>query len=90
MSMTKTMSVFLLGVALMLAGCESESVGEARAADTLNKAGYTNVAITGWRWIGCGRDDIFQYGFTATGPSGVRTSGVVCRGLMKGSTVRLD
>ena len=57
---------------------------------TLEAAGYTNIKITGYKFFGCSKDDTFHTGFEATGPTGKRVSGVVCSGVMKGSTIRID
>lgn len=54
-------------------------------------AGYTDVKLTGYRWIGCGGDDDFATGFNAKGPTGVQVTGVVCSSWWgKGATVRTD
>lgn len=45
-------------------------------------AGYNNINLTGYRWMGCGT------GFAATNPAGVRVSGMVCCDLMTGCTIR--
>lgn len=71
---------------LVLTGCTADD--EARRA--LKGAGYTDVQITGWRWLGCGKDDSFHTGFAATGPTGQPVTGVVCSGWLKGATVRID
>lgn len=72
--------------AVAIAACSSSN----DAQRALNGAGYTNINITGYRWTGCSESDEFSTGFEATGPSGVRTSGVVCSHWFKGSTIRTD
>jgi hypothetical protein len=57
---------------------------------TLNQAGYSDIKITGFNFTGCGQGDTYSTGFTGKGPTGVIVSGTVCKGLMKGSTIRLD
>lgn len=78
----------LLAAALLLAlvGCSSQD----DALSALRGAGYTEITITGYRWTGCGKDDSFHTGFEATGPTGVRVTGVVCSGWLKGGTIRTD
>lgn len=77
---------FLLLVALALAGC-TDSDGARR---TLAAQGYSNITITGYRFGAGGEGDTYVTGFEATSPAGVRVSGAVCRGWLKGSTIRLD
>lgn len=60
------------------------------ATKALEGAGYTDIKITGYKFFGCGNDDTFHTGFNATGVNGKQVSGVVCGGLMKGSTIRVD
>lgn len=57
----------------------------------LTAEGYTAVTITGYRWFTCDRHDYFHTGFEAKGPTGVRVTGTVCKGMIfKSSTVRID
>ena len=65
-------------------GCTSPE----HSKKTLNAMGYTEVEITGYKILGCGEQDVFRTGFTAKSPNGITTSGVVCSGMFKGSTVR--
>lgn len=67
-------------------GC-IDSAGTTRV---LRQQGYSEVEITGWRPLSCGKDDTFATGFRAKSPSGEEVTGVVTRGIFKGSTVRLD
>lgn len=62
---------------------------EARAKEILASQGYSNIVMTGYSFFGCSEDDTFANGFTATAPSGATVTGVVCSGILKGSTVRL-
>jgi hypothetical protein len=61
---------------------------EARAV--LAAQGYTQVEITGARFLGCGREDVYRTGFRAVGPTGIPVKGIVCDGIFKGATVRLE
>lgn len=60
------------------------------AQRVLEQSGYTNIKITGFRFFGCGQDDVFRTGFTAVGPSGKNIEGVVCGDFIKASTIRVD
>lgn len=74
--------------ALSLVACTNPD----SATLALLDAGYGDITITGYNWYGCSKDDTYYTGitFTATGPTGRRTSGTVCSGWMKGSTIRFD
>lgn len=83
----KVSALILAGLlALGASGCTDTD----KATTALQGAGYKDVQITGYRIFGCSDSDTFHTGFTATGPTGVRVSGVVCGGWLKGSTIRLD
>ena len=57
--------------------------------NALYSAGYTDVALTGYAYFGCGKDDTFATGFRAKNPQGNRVEGVVCCGFVgKGCTIR--
>jgi hypothetical protein len=77
--------VLVLGV-LLLAAC-TDPDGATRA---LRDQGFKNIEITGYQFVGCDDKDTFHTGFKATTVNGVPTIGVVCSGLMKGSTVRFQ
>lgn len=82
----KIMRIIALLLLITLVGCTNSSTAER----VLVGAGYKNVTLTGYRFFGCGEDDLFHDGFEATGPTGQRITGVVCGGILKGSTIRLD
>jgi hypothetical protein len=71
---------------LLLTGCTSANT----AQRALSGAGYTKVSLTGYRFFGCGEEDLYRDGFEAVGPTGQKVTGVVCGGILKGSTIRLD
>lgn len=71
---------------MALAGCTDTN----GAKQALAQAGYTNVEITGYTFWGCSDRDTFHTGFKATGPNGHPVKGVVCSGIFKGKTIRLD
>ena len=79
--------VWLVLAVVILCGCTQPD----HATQTLEKAGYTHIKITGWRPFACGDGDSFATGFKAIGPTGFEVTGVVCEGLVfKASTIRLD
>lgn len=78
----------LLSVAIAVALCGCTAPDTAMRA--LQGAGYTNIKLGGYAWIGCSGSDDFATKFIATGPSGKRVSGVVCSGILKGATIRTD
>lgn len=75
----------IVAAIIALASCSAP----ASATRTLEVNGYTNIEITGYALLGCGRDDTYSTGFIATAPNGVRVRGVVCGGVFKGDTIRL-
>jgi len=81
------MKKIIVGVACMVLAACTNGDGAVRA---LEGAGYTNIKITGYRLTGCHDDDTFRTGFNATGPTGKNVTGVVCSGILKGATIRLD
>lgn len=78
--------IIALCVLIALVGCTRVD----SATKVLQDEGYSNVQITGYRYFGCSKDDHFHTGFKATGPTGRPVSGIVCQGILKGGTVRLD
>lgn len=74
-----------MALVIGLGGC---TVAPNEATNTLAAAGYTNIDLGGYSWFGCGRDDGFSRTFTATSVNGSHVEGVVCAGLLKGTTVR--
>lgn len=82
--------ILLVAAALALTACSDGP----SAVRTLARQGYTNITTTGYSFFGCdmGKNsgDTFSTGFEATAPNGEHVSGVVCKGFLKGSTVRLN
>lgn len=60
----------------------------------LRDAGYTDIVIGNGPspLFMCGKDDsiFFSSSFTAKGPSGRPVRGVLCGGMFKGATIRLE
>ena len=84
--MSTSIRIVLLG-AVLIGGCTNAE----KATQVLQAQGYREVTITGYKWLGCAKDDAYHTGFRAKAPSGQRVDGTVCAGLwVKGSTIRLD
>lgn len=82
--------IFIIAFVILFAAATPTCTDEVTTRRVLTEQGYTNIRITGYRYFGGGEDDVFNTGFTATSPKGHMVSGCVTRGLLKGSTVRLD
>ena len=83
------MKRFLL---LVICLCTLAACDDLKAAQkALSNMGFVDIKTTGYTMFGCGKDDDFHTGFTATNPiTGLRVTGVVCSGWLKGATVRFD
>jgi hypothetical protein len=89
-NMTFSQIIRNIGASILLLVCVSElgctdNEGSMRA---LQGNGFTDIRLTGYEWLGCGRDDSYSTGFYAKNPNGVYVSGVVCCGTFKSCTVR--
>jgi len=73
---------------VILSGCIPMS--DERATRAVQAAGMTDVQITGVPIWGCGEEDTVRAKFEAKDRSGNRVTGVVCGGIFKGATVRVD
>lgn len=74
----------LMALALPLSACTNDSA----TRSTLEKSGFTDVQVTGYRPFNCGENDLSSTGFTAKNVNGSTVEGVVCCGILKGCTVR--
>lgn len=80
--------ILLLTVtAVALTGC---GPSDAELRHSIEAFGFHDVTLTGRRWLGCGRDDMFNSGFRAAAANGRPVTGIACGGWGKGITVRLD
>lgn len=84
--MNKSAIGILLLATLLISGCTNPG----SAKKLLEDNGYTQVQITGYKPFACSDDDYFHTGFVAMSPAGKPVSGVVCSGILKGSTIRFD
>lgn len=79
--------VLVLFVAMLFSACTDER----GARNTLIGAGYHPMRVGGYGWASCGESDVFSTRFTAWSPDSTRkVSGCVCRGWLKGNTIRFD
>jgi len=77
--------LLFITTSLLLAGCYSS---QSDAENTLHKAGFTDITVTGLAPLSCGENDISRTGFVATNSQGARVEGVVCCGIFKSCTIR--
>lgn len=75
-----------VGVALGLAGCTVSANDTNFAAETM---GLRDLKLGGPSLFGCSDRDTFTRTFTATAANGQRVKGVVCKGWLKGATIRI-
>lgn len=93
--------VAILGIALAFSGGVSWGQGELvkatygadDAQEYVEDSGYTNVQLEDTDTIlvgvrGCGEKDAVSYEFSAESPSGSDVDVLVCKGLLKGATLR--
>lgn len=69
---------------LFLVGCTEPDM----TRETLHKAGFYDVEITGYSAFACSEDDTFATGFKAKNSNGNIVEGTVCCGLLKSCTIR--
>ena len=74
----------LIIAALLLGACTDEK----RSRDTLIKLGFTDINIGDWDAFVCGDDYTYATEFTAKNPQGMKVSGTVCCGYLKGCSVK--
>jgi len=80
------LAAVLILVFVVPSGCTQPE----KATKLLEKSGYTDIEITGWRPFMKSEDEMFSTGFKAISPSGSLVSGAVTAGFWKGSTIRFD
>lgn len=78
--------LILTAAILLLAACTRAEDVQSYA----NEQDWKSCTVTGYRWFGCSKDDLYHTGFTAITKSGKQVSGVICSGWLKGATMRLD
>jgi hypothetical protein len=96
-----TTPVAVLGIALAFSGGVTWGQGEVvkatygadEAKEYVEDSGYTDVELEDTDTIlvgvrGCGEKDAVNYEFSAESPSGSEVDVLVCKGLLKGATLR--
>lgn len=79
----------LLFLILLTTACSQPQ----QATAILEQQGYSDVKTYGWglfTLFQCSNDDVFKTPFSATSANGSIVNGVVCSGILKGSTVRFN
>ncbi len=56
----------------------------------LENNGYTEVKVSDDFTLGCAKNEIYRTHFEALSPAGKFVTGTVCKGIVKGSTIRFD
>lgn len=82
--MKKVIVIGLVIAVINLTACTQPD----KSIEILQNQGYTNIQIEGYDAFGCSEDDVYRTKFSATKGNGT-VYGVVCSGLLKGSTIRL-
>lgn len=73
---------------IALSSCFTDNEG---TRDALIKAGYHPIEVGGYGFFSGGKEDFFVTKFKAYSPDSSQiVTGVVCKGIFKGKTIRLD
>lgn len=78
--------IILASALFLVVGCTNPT----GTKELLEKQGYTNIKITGYRPWMASDNDSYSTGFEATSPTGQKVTGAVTESWMKGKTVRFD
>lgn len=84
----KSIIIWLAVIACALVGSYKYMFDTQGTTELLKKNGYTDIVIHGYEYFGCDKNDVFHTAFTAKNSNGVVIDGLVCKGFMKGSTIR--
>ena len=80
--------ILLSIISICLTSCFTDSDGAKKA---LIESGFHPIEVGGYGFFSGGKEDFFVTKFKAYSPdSSVIVSGVVCEGIFKGKTIRLD
>ena len=79
-------SALIVTAALVLTAC---TVSPQTATSAAEDMGFTDVKLGGPSFFGCADEDGFTRTFTAKNAAGRPVQGVICKGLLKGATVRI-
>jgi hypothetical protein len=89
-SLKSTFAISAIALAVGLSFTNPLWTDPAGATKTLDDGGFTQIQTGGYSWFGCGKGDLYHTEFKAKNAQGKEVSGVVCKGLFKGSTIRFD
>ena len=84
------MKINKIGMAIVACLALSACTDPDRAMTVTHSLGYKDVHITGYQFWSCGDDYAYHTGFEATGLDGSHVTGVVCSGVFKGASVKID
>ena len=87
--MKKTILPFLL-IILMIIIALTSCTDNSGAKKTLERNNYKVLHVGGYAFFNGSEDETFKTKFVAVAPNGDTVTGAVTRGLLKGSTIRLD
>lgn len=78
--------LILIAAVVFLTACTQPD----KATRALEASGYTEIKMNGFAFFGCDEKDSYHDAFTAKGSNGKMVEGVVCGGVFKGATIRVD
>lgn len=80
--------ILLAVIAISLTSCFTDVEGSKKA---LIESGYHPISVGGYGWFSGGKEDFFVTKFKAYSTDSTQiVTGVVCKGIFKGKTIRLD
>ena len=80
--------VIAVVICFTLTSCFTDVKG---SKDALLKSGYHPIEVGGYGFFSAGKEDFFVTKFKAYSPDSSQiVTGVVCKGIFKGKTIRLD
>jgi hypothetical protein len=80
--------MFILWVLWVLVGF-GLNFNSSKAFHALEASGFQKIEVQGYRFFGCGREDVYHRGFKAE-MNGKSVTGTACSGYFKGTTIRID
>jgi hypothetical protein len=80
-----------LFIAILLIAFTTSCTDEDSAEKVLRDAGYHPIEVGGYGFLKCGNGDQYATKFKAYNNDKTRiVTGVICQGVLKGKTIRLD
>ena len=84
------MKMKLLATVLLSANLLCSCTSKDSAEKLLESQGFVDIEIGGYALFSCSDDDTFRTKFKAKTKEGEEVSGAVCKGIVKGQTIRYD